>query len=396
MDNNRIFMSFSSALSYVRDDSQHLYVDSKYSEPSSYTIIPFLSTDEEQSKDVSPISFLSSLVLPALNISDFSNDTGLLPPGVKSIGKNYVVYERPPAVKNIFYIPSRVDEIESVSNPYIFSVPIPWQIYIAFFTDDYYCSDVYMYFSNTQLQSLDHPISMPALPNFYINGHLCRPKFASFEDIDMYTKDISGVVASSYDWVWNNGTNNDLTEPLVHLLLQNLEGSIRRNASDGVMAKYFTQHRLSSISYLSPTEVLPIMLSWEKMTIDDALEYHWPNPIFDFTSINNLYQTLPGTDVWEENLVDFVMEYCADPDTGDPPSEDEIESIICNEDYPGREYVDWLVNRGYVNRPDDPFKNSVTYSDALKHAIANSKIPTANFCNLESDINKAFYTFFQS
>ena len=39
-------------------------------------------------------------------IKNNSTETGILPPGVKFIGSNYLVFEKPPTFKNIFYVPT--------------------------------------------------------------------------------------------------------------------------------------------------------------------------------------------------------------------------------------------------------------------------------------------------
>ena len=41
------------------------------------------------------------------------------------------------------------------------------------------------------------------------------------EDIEKYPKDLSGVMASAYDWIWNSGFNFDITEGISFFLHTN-------------------------------------------------------------------------------------------------------------------------------------------------------------------------------
>ena len=38
------------------------------------------------------------------------------------------------------------------------------------------------------------------------------------EDIEKYPKDLSGIIASAYDWIWNSGFNFDITESISFFL----------------------------------------------------------------------------------------------------------------------------------------------------------------------------------
>ena len=50
--------------------------------------------------------------------------------------------------------------------------------------------------------------------------------YESMEDIDGYSKDLSGVIASAYDWIWNSGFNHDLTENFYHVIRQRVPAEI--------------------------------------------------------------------------------------------------------------------------------------------------------------------------
>ena len=71
-----------------------------------------------------------------INNSPVEQDTGLLPPGVKAIFPNIVVFERPPAYQNVFYIPDTVHQ-NMLDTQQVYRIPLPWQLYIAVYNTDY-------------------------------------------------------------------------------------------------------------------------------------------------------------------------------------------------------------------------------------------------------------------
>jgi hypothetical protein len=76
--------------------------------------------------------------------------------------------------------------------------------------------DTYMFYTRDAISKtgFDQPVYSPVLPNFFGNGQLCRPFYPTLDDVDKYSKDISGVIASAYDSIWNSGWNLDLYETL--------------------------------------------------------------------------------------------------------------------------------------------------------------------------------------
>lgn len=149
-----------------------------------------------------------------------SKASGFLPPGLVSCSKNVVVFEVPPMRKIVSYVPSARDNINSdVIKMHLVdkSIPVPWQVYVAIFNNDYRLIDTYMFYSANSIISfgVDQNIYTPTLPNFYSNGMLCRPFYDTNDDVNRYSQDLSGVISAAYDSVWNSGWNSDLIDSLV-------------------------------------------------------------------------------------------------------------------------------------------------------------------------------------
>ena len=331
-----------------------------------------------------------------INNSSLGNDSGILPPGIRIVGENYVVFERPPCYQNVFYNVHRVEEQseeeDQEENIHLFRIPLPWQVYIATFNKDYYINDVYMFFSNTSLMSRDQELYLPTLPNFYTNALLCRPIFAHMEDIERYPKNLSGVVAGAYDWIWNNGTNNDLNEAMVHLNLQiakdpeQRKNTIFSKMSDDFYAKLFSSPY--GKTYYDSSRVIAMLSAWEKCTIEEIMNYKWPTFSFDKHFESHAYSPTDGLYdyyVQHPDFYDWLNEWSLEYYDGE--SQENIEYMIENGDYNHDAYYEYVVSSGYI--PVDPSKldNSSKFpSRSLDVAIA--RMPnTENHYNIKSLFN---------
>jgi hypothetical protein len=206
-------------------------------------------------------------------------------PGLIYADDNLIVYEKPPALKNIFYIPLQVDSMNSHSSEStVYALPIPWQVYFVKYNSysdfenpdirKYVVSSVGMYFSNSALYSSDQELYLPPLPNFYCNGLLCNPMFDNMQDIIRYPNTLQGLMSSSYDWVWNSGTNADLTEavlqiPIHYKTLQNTVFCNAKSLSNYIPNPY---HQY----YIDSGTLHAYYTSWEKISLDSILDYNWP------------------------------------------------------------------------------------------------------------------------
>ena len=99
---------------------------------------------QEQTKDY----LLNHYSLGYTTFSSLPKSTGLMPPGVKAIFPNVVVFERPPTYQNIFYIADAVSERMS-DEQNVYRIALPWQLYIAVYNSDfvfYNCSRLLLLF----------------------------------------------------------------------------------------------------------------------------------------------------------------------------------------------------------------------------------------------------------
>lgn len=256
-----------------------------------YTIVK--SNEEEKSfvldendRSSSFNSLFNKFITTFVNDSSLEVDTGILPPGLISVGKKYIVFERRPEFKTVFLIPKQVGEMGDVTKEEVhtFRLPIPWQLYIVQYgiTYDennnlvYYPSNVKMHFMPSSLNSIDQKVFLPTLPNFYSDGSLCRPMFSSMEDITRYPNNISGVIQAAYDWIWNCGTNLDLTETLVQVINQlshNYKNTILKHADVHWLR---SEVNINSF-YCGVFGVLRILGSWEKCTLEEVVQFDWPS-----------------------------------------------------------------------------------------------------------------------
>jgi hypothetical protein len=224
----------------VSNDSTHYSGHS--SKPSYYFA---LSTNTEIVEQNTPVfSSLSdediNSLYKILSIKS-SKNTGLLPPGVVAIDDSVIIFEAPPRMVRVEYYETVRDHINSDSQIKSGYIPVPWQTYIIIHDKNFNLIDTYMYYNKHPVSQSGYqePVFLPVLPNFYSSGLLCRPFYASAEDVNMYSKDVSGVIAAAYDAVWNSGWNMDLVDSII-----DFNTDIRRQYLYGrkQMLEYFENH----------------------------------------------------------------------------------------------------------------------------------------------------------
>lgn len=307
------------------------------------------------------LAYLAETLLSGYSsIDSASSDSGIMPPGVRMVGKNYIVFERPPTYQNIFYNPDKVHSQMSDQDVQVFRIPMPWQIYIASFTNDYYVSEVSMYFSNTSLMSKEQHLYLAPLPNFYTNGSLCRPMFSDMTDVERYPKNLSGVMACAYDWIWNNGTNNDLNEAMVHVNLQ-----IASKGLDGYNSTIFSKMtneeyrstsftNTSGITYYHSTQVTAMLRAWEKSTLEEVISYSWPVPSVEKHFHQRYYYDYNPDITEHSSYYNWLAEWAQDYYDGE--SSEDIEYMLENGEYDGDAYYEYVVNN-HISLSPPEFKN---------------------------------------
>ena len=223
--------------------------------------------------------FKKGLFQNLFSLQDNLPFSGILPPAVKYHVPGIIVFERPPSYQMVQYAPTSMGEISEDTEIKTYRIAIPWQLYIVSYNSDYFlCNNVKMFFMNSSLNFIDQPLYMPTLPNFYTNGSLCRPMYASMAEVDGYAKNLSGILSSAYDWVWNSGFNHDLTENLHHLA--------KIQKTPFVLAESCSFNSWSHNYRISPENVSLILNKWQSIDMSDILKLQWPNPSLT-TSFDN-------------------------------------------------------------------------------------------------------------
>lgn len=209
--------------------------------------------------------------------------TGIMPPGVIHIDDSLIIFERPPSYQNIQLIPHLLENINyDKSDTIIYRLPIPWTIYFvtySVYSGVHYPNSIAMYFSHNSLQSSDFSstqLYLPPLCNFYTNGELCNPLFDSMDELNRYSNDIAGVINASYNWIWDTGTNVDLTMNIAEFIYQSRHNTDLRD--NNPLSKVITSNLYPTTYYVDTSILNSFFLSWEKLSLQDVSSYSWPNP----------------------------------------------------------------------------------------------------------------------
>lgn len=332
-------------------------------------------------------------------------NSGVLPPGVRMIDSNYVLFERPPCYQNIFYNTDKVHSKMSDSTMHVYRIPLPWQIYVARFDSNYYLTDVNMFFSSGSLTEETQQLCLPPLPNFYTNGQLCRPFFAEMQDVERYQKNISGVIASAYDWVWNNGTNNDLNEAVAHVNLQsvypklessgfNLDsyaGAIKDTVFKHVSYEDYVNMFANpyNVVYYAAPQVMTILSAWEKIPLEEILSVVWPASSVEQHFPSIAYKASASLDELYEHpsYYDWLNDWAHDYYEGEDP--EDIASLIENGDYNGDAYYEYVVNSNKISIKPYIFKY-LTCADILRNISSESSTLVAIKSRYNSFVSAAF------
>ena len=245
--------------------------------------------------------------------SNIEKDTGILPPGVKFITKEFIVYERQPEFKNIFIIPKLMNDIQEYDSPESYLIPIPWQLYIIQYssvtnengTVDYYPANVKLHFMKDSLSFLEQEVYLAPLPNFYTDGSLCRPFFSSMEEIERYSKDISGVIKAAYDWIWNCGTNLDLTESCLQMFIQLNDLNIENTIFHPSHTEFIERYKFGAGFYASHNHISYLMRAWEKNSLLDVCNKEWPSNYIEKNFFRERVRILTSP-----SFADFIENHC--------------------------------------------------------------------------------------
>jgi hypothetical protein len=288
------------------------------------------SIDEDYSyTSKSLYDYYSSFIFPKVDNIDFSsldNITSLmLPPGVRYLTPGIIVFEKPPLYKIVSIFDDYKDALNQNTNLTDYYLPIPWQVYIASYNpEDMRLYSVRMFFSNSSLLSVDQPLFSPPLQNFYANGKLCRPFFSSMEDIEKYSQDYSGIMASAYDWVWNTGFNLDITQNISEFII-----SKKHLQFEPYLTSHVDKVNLSILSStasrslprnIQPSYIHQLFSLWQKIPLDQINNIIFSNPSYtDY--YDNMHEAADDISEYVRDYADLndliIHEYSHDSDYDD-------------------------------------------------------------------------------
>jgi hypothetical protein len=273
-------------------------------------------------------------------------------PGLIAVSSNYVIYEIPPTFKLIEYYNMTRESIRDVSVANTEKIPLPWQVYVAVHDGKYNLIDTFMYFAHDSIlkNGFQQPVYTPFLTNFYYNGLLCRPFYASYNDVSRYAKNIPGLIHSSYDAVWNSGWNFDLYDTLtenVASFLRNGDEFYRMLKEKGLGSVY------ENISHCfqrteSPVARFDALISnISKLSPEDMLFFPYATPADEKNMLSGYGQWL------EEQYQTFIEN-----------------SDLSDEERENTDYVDELFNE-YLSGIEKPLYKKKPFQSVLNDSVLN-------------------------
>lgn len=282
--NENLFSNYSTLPSTVHYDSFYARSAAEWSRSQ-----PIIVSSEKENITIDQFYDLLRSVFPSGEKIDFDLQNILLP-GVRILNSNTVLFELPPGHRYFSYKNSHRFTTSQENYDRTYYLPVPWQVYIARFDDQYRTLQVQMYFAKSSIYSHETQLYYPPLLNFYSNGTLCRPSFSDMDSIEGYSKDISGVVASAYDWIWNSNYNIDIVEGLCHYFNSGNVSTMNDVASKPnpnfikAITNYALKYSLSQIG--NSTFIKDFYTLWESIPLEKILEVDW----ISFATEADLYQ----------------------------------------------------------------------------------------------------------
>jgi len=343
--------------------------------------------DSLSANSIAPKDFLASYQKYIPNL--FSNtqiEHDLLLPGVRYMSEGIIVFERFPTHKVIDISKDFRDNINDETSSMEYYLPIPWQVYVATYNpEDMRLVSVKMFFTDTSLRSMDQNLYVPPIFNFYSNGTLCRPFFASMEDIEKYPKTHSGVIASAYDWIWNSGFNYDITENISQYIFSKKYQSMEPYIKSKSTLSAFNILKNNSLSYLpkliDPAYVKNLYTVWQDVPLADISNVSWNSYTYsDFFYQEYDYLKDQAVDVYLQTNGLSLLDNDCDCDEcypdGYPDDQISIEDVYNDSQY-------GVILRDLVSNTDKPLYTAIRTS--IEFAKNNRIIGNRKF-NLNSMI----------
>lgn len=251
-------------------------------------------------------------IFSCLAPADYSTNPSVIFPGIRYISDTILIFERPPTMKPYSYSNAYRESITDETRSQEFYIPIPWQVYICSFDPrEMRLLNAKMLFANSSLSSFEDNVYAPPLLNFYSNANLCRPFFESMDDIEKYPKTYSGIMASAYDWIWNSGTNLDITENISEFLrLKKYEQFKPYCIGNPDVSSYYNLLAANNISS-NPTSlhyklVKSYFTCLEQVPLEEIVNFDWINPTvedFYYQENHNSLSTIIESFADEHNFI---------------------------------------------------------------------------------------------
>lgn len=154
-------------------------------------------------------------IIPQLMQYFTAGQTGVMNPGLRYLSpdRHVMVFEQPPRYVSFHYTSSGATEAGSArAKTKEYTIPVPWLCYVALLDNDAQPVTVYVFAMQHQLSSLDDPIAVLPLTNFYADGKLCRAP-SDMNELG-FPRSIAGAMGAVFYSVWMTGFNNDLIHTL--------------------------------------------------------------------------------------------------------------------------------------------------------------------------------------
>lgn len=273
-------------------------------------------------------------------------------PGLVAVSSNYIIYELPPTSKLIQYYSTHRESIQEGIVPHTEKIPLPWQVYVAVHDGKYNLVDTFMYFARDSIlkNGFEQSVFLPFMPNFYHNGLLCRPFYASYDDVSRYAKNIPGVIHASYDAVWNSGWNFDLYDAIMENtsnFMRNRHNNDFKNNLESKNLSSIYQSMLNSFARSSSpiNHFVSLITNISQLSPEDILSFPYPTP-----SSQQLASV--DRDEWMNEQYQMFMENLD----------------ITEEEREDSSYVDELF-QNYLSNVEYPFAAQKSFRDVLVNSV---------------------------
>lgn len=134
--------------------------------------------------------------------------SGLLPPVPRYISpqRNIVAFDRPPTKVTVNYYGKQLKDIEDATMLQEYEIWLPWTGYVMLGHKGV-LSSIYLFALRGPLSSIEDPLYLLPLPNYYASGQFCIPPHTEYN-----FESIADAMNLTWDLIWSSNFNKDITE----------------------------------------------------------------------------------------------------------------------------------------------------------------------------------------